>query len=134
MPVRSADMLALLAELNSDEIPWWSLILDRLGEWCWEQHFSEYETYASFCLDRFPGRYASLERPWFRWGHSFFGVNMSKANVASLRGVYDFVAFEEWDRPTILRRLRAFAAMIVDFLKWKLKGAANYRLSDLISP
>ena len=122
--VRGSDMRALISDLDVCNPPWWVAILRRLKDSNPFQ-FSEYETYASYCLNRWPDRYKPIERSWFRYGHSYFGCQLQTANVACLADLYDFVAFEQWDSG-IARILRALIMVGVKKIglqrtKWRSK-------------
>jgi hypothetical protein len=69
--------------------------------------FSEYETYANYCLSTKPDSYRSIKRLWFRYGQSYFRCDLRFANISALSSFYDFVAFEDWDTG-FLRTIRAF--------------------------
>ncbi len=96
MLVNKADMRAMLGELNLNSLRWWEYILSSLNPSDFQQ-FSEYETYSSYCLSKWPERYRSVERPWFRYGRSLLRNDMKNSDFSSLSKHYDFVAFEEWD-------------------------------------
>ncbi len=90
-------MLALLDELSAHDLPWWRYVLSSLvGSTA--QQFSEYETYAAYCLTRWPECYRSIRRRWLRHGRSYFDQDMKFADLSPLADLYDFVAFEDWDR------------------------------------
>jgi hypothetical protein len=101
--VRTADMAALLAELSSHGLPWWQYVLSSMTGKS-PQQFSEYETYAAYCLSRWPERYQSLRRRWFRSGTAYFGTNWHSANISALANLYDYIAFEGWDTGPRRRR------------------------------
>jgi hypothetical protein len=90
-------MLALLDELSAHGMPWWQYVLSSLVGRT-PQQFSEYETYAAYCLTRWPDRYRSIRRRWLRSGRSYFGREMSSADVSEIANLFDFVAFESWDK------------------------------------
>jgi hypothetical protein len=94
--VRTADMIELIDSLQTPDQSWWKKILSSLNGKTPFQ-FSEYETYANYCMATKPNAYKSIERAWFRYGRSYFGRDLSEAAVASLSYLYDFVAFEDWD-------------------------------------
>ena len=94
--VRAADMIELIDSLQSQGQDWWKNILSSLNGKTPFQ-FSEYETYANFCLATKPKSYQSIERSWFRYGRSYFGSDLSNDAATSLSNLYDFVAFEDWD-------------------------------------
>lgn len=62
--------------------------------------FSEYETIGTFVLMNYPEEIVTLKREWSRLGNGMLG---SPKNVKYLRTLiarrYDFIAFEDWDRP-----------------------------------
>lgn len=103
--VRSADMQTLLTELSSHGQPWWQYILSCLGGRS-PQQFSEYETYAAYCLTRWPERYQGIRRRWLRGGRSYFQAGLTQANPTGLADLYDFIAFEDWD-DSLSRQRRA---------------------------
>jgi hypothetical protein len=96
MLVNKADMRAMLDELEVNGLKWWEYILSNLNTYDLQQ-FSEYETYSSYCLSKWPERYRSIERSWFRYGRSFLLKDMKDSDLSSLAKFYDFIAFEEWD-------------------------------------
>jgi hypothetical protein len=101
--VRAADMSELLDELSSHGMPWWQYALtSMIGKS--RQQFSEYETYAAYCLSRWPERYRSIWRRWFRRGRAYFGADWRSADISVLADLYDFVAFEGWDTGSRARR------------------------------
>ena len=94
--VRSTDMADLIKELEQPGVIWWKNILSSLkGKSPFQ--FSEYETYANFCLHMKCKDYTSIRRQWFRYGRSYFGCDLVLARTAVLSKVFDFIAFEEWD-------------------------------------
>lgn len=94
--VRTADMIELIDSLQTQDQSWWKKILSSLNGKTPFQ-FSEYETYANYCMATKPKTYKSIERAWFRYGRSYFGRDLSKDAATSLSNLYDFVAFEDWD-------------------------------------
>ncbi len=103
MLVQTGDMQALLAELDAHGLPWWQYILSCLTGRSPHQ-FSEYETYAAYCLARWPQRYQSIRRRWLRGGRSWFQAGLTQADYAGLADLYDFIAFEDWDNSARRRR------------------------------
>jgi hypothetical protein len=101
--VRTNDMGALLDELSAHGVPWWKYVLSTMTGKS-PQQFSEYETYAAYCLSRWPERYQSLRRRWFRSGTAYFGTNWRSADISALAGLYDYIAFEGWDTGARRRR------------------------------
>jgi Family of unknown function (DUF6492) len=98
-------MLALLDELSSHGMPWWQYVLSSLAGRT-PQQFSEYETYAAYCLTRWPNCYRSIWRRWLRHGRSYFGQELKFADVSLIGDLFDFVAFEDWDRGPRSRVMR----------------------------
>jgi len=96
MLVHTGDMQALLAELSSHGMPWWQFILRAMNGRS-AQQFSEFETYAAYCLARWPQRYRDVRRRWLRAGRSYFQAGLTQACLEELATLYDFVAFEDWD-------------------------------------
>jgi hypothetical protein len=103
--VRTADMRTLLDELSAHGMQWWKYVLSTMTGKS-PQQFSEYETYAAYCLSRWPDRYQSIWRRWFRSGSPYFRTELHAADVSILADLYDFVAFEGWD-DTPRRRIRS---------------------------
>jgi hypothetical protein len=101
--VRTADMSDLLEELSSHGLAWWHYVLSSMTGKS-RQQFSEYETYAAYCLSRWPERYRSIWRRWFRSGTAYFGTEWRSADLSALAGLYDFIAFERWDTGSRARR------------------------------
>jgi hypothetical protein len=94
--VNTKHMLDLLRVLEKPSMKWWEGVIDSFNDRDLQQ-FSEYETYSSYCLSRFPMLYKSVDRDWFRYGRSLTGSPLETADVLRLQGLYDFVAFEDWD-------------------------------------
>jgi hypothetical protein len=94
--VRTADMADIIKTLETPDIKWWKNILLSLNGKTPFQ-FSEYETYANYCLFVKSDAYKSKRRRWFRYGRSYFGCNLTQAKTSNLSNLFDFVAFEEWD-------------------------------------
>jgi hypothetical protein len=94
--VLSEDMSKLIQRLETTDAEWWVNILSSLNGKTPFQ-FSEYETYANFCLSTNPKAYRSIRRMWFRYGKSYFGCDLPLADTYTLSKLYDFVAFEDWD-------------------------------------
>jgi hypothetical protein len=112
MLIRREDMRELLFELGARGLPWWQHIMASLvpGK---PQQFSEYETYAADCLARWPDRYVSRSRPWFRFAASLCNSSMDKANLEWLGKFYDYAAFETWDAGSVMR-LRSWLVFAYD--------------------
>jgi hypothetical protein len=104
--VQTEDMLSLIQHLDSPKTTWWMNILSSLNGNTPFQ-FSEYETYANFCLFMKSNSYRSTKRRWLRYGRSYFGCDLTQADTSTLAQFYDFVAFEDWD-VGILRTLRSY--------------------------
>ncbi len=116
MMVKSTHMRELIGLINEGGISWWELILENLELEDGPNQFSEYETYASYCLDVHGDKYISISRPWFRYGRAFFNDDLKLANVKKLAWIYDFIAFEKWDKATFTRRFRARVLVFNDLL------------------
>ena len=113
--VKTKHMRQLISDLERPAMMWWQTVLGNLnGETPFQ--FSEYETYASYCLKYFPDEYRSIHRPWFRYGNSYTCTSLEMANVNSLVKLYDFVAFEHWDHG-VLRAARAHAIVFLQRIK-----------------
>jgi hypothetical protein len=131
MLVTAADMSELLEELSCHGLPWWKRILMCLRGTS-PQQFSEYETYAAYCLWRWPHRYRSISRRWLRGGTSYFGTDMRTADLSRLAGVYDYVSFEDWDvglRRRIRSRLRVAKARAITWFDRHHSSAAAGRVN-----
>jgi hypothetical protein len=115
MMVKSMHMRELIELLHQEESCWWKFILEKL-ELDSPFQFSEYETYASYCLGMHGDQYISIRRPWFRYGKSYFNSELNIANINKLSWIYDFVAFEKWDTPSVTRRIRAHIIVLSNFL------------------
>ena len=109
--VRTEDMRSLIQYLNKTDATWWMNILSSLNGKSPCQ-FSEYETYANFCLSTKPKSYRSIKRMWFRYGKSYFGCDLTQADTSTLSELYDFVAFEDWDSG-FHRRIRSYLTVIL---------------------
>ena len=122
--VEVAEMRQLIAALSSPAGRWWQNIVSNIlgGD---PRQFSEYETYAAYVLTRRSDRYRSLRRNWSRWGNAFFGVPLGEARASILAPFYEYVAFEDWDRPVLVRRVRAWISVFFDVLGvlWFGRGA-----------
>jgi hypothetical protein len=103
--VRTADMIELINSLEKSDHKWWQKILSELNGKTPFQ-FSEYETYTNYCLSSKSDSYVSIKRNWFRYGKSFYGCNLTEADMTKLSKLYDFVAFEDWDYG-VTRRIRS---------------------------
>lgn len=109
--VKTGDMRSLIEFLSQEKSEWWvKVLLSLKGNTPFQ--FSEYETYANFCLSTRAGCYKSIKRSWFRYGKSFLGQDLPGAETAALSGMYDFVAFEDWDAG-VLRTLRSHVIVAV---------------------
>jgi hypothetical protein len=115
MMVKSTHMRELIDLIQEGDTCWWELILEKIGVDS-PQQFSEYETYASYCLDMHEDKYISIERPWFRYGKAYFNSELNSASPTKLSRIYDYVAFENWDTPTFARRIRARILVFNDLL------------------
>ena len=104
--VRTEDMSKLIQYLDTTDSKWWVNILSSLNGKTPFQ-FSEYETYANFCLFTKPKSYRSIKRMWFRYGKSYLGRDLPQADTSTLSELYDFVAFEDWDSG-FYRRIRSY--------------------------
>lgn len=98
--VRTIDMIELIDALQEPNQEWWRKILASLNGKTPFQ-FSEYETYANYCISTKKYFYKSIKRHWFRYGMSYFGRGLQMEDAKSLSNYYDFVAFEDWDRGTL---------------------------------
>jgi hypothetical protein len=116
MMVDTQHMRELISLISCRDKAWWNAILENLTG-STPFRFSEYETYAAYCLDTYPSRYFSKARPWFRYGHSYFNRRIDQANICELADIYDFVAFETWDTPNISRRLRSHILVALNRFK-----------------
>lgn len=119
MMIRTADMIELIDSLQTQDQCWWKKILSSLNGKTPFQ-FSEYETYANYCLATKSKSYKSIERAWFRYGKSYFGCNLTEANTKKLSKQYDFVAFEDWDSG-LLRRIRSHIIVRLHMIRLILK-------------
>jgi hypothetical protein len=115
--VRTADMSALLDELSSHGLPWWQYVLSSMTGKS-PQQFSEYETYAAYCLSRWPERYQSVWRRWLRGGSAYFGSNWHSADISALADLYDYIAFEGWDTGPRRRRQTRLRVMKDRIAQW----------------
>jgi len=115
--VRTADMIELIDSLQSLDQNWWQKILSSLNGKTPFQ-FSEYETYANYCISKKPDLYRSIKRDWFRYGRSYFNCDIPDANVNSLAGQYDFIAFEDWDQGLLKRARARFLVLKKIIAKW----------------
>jgi hypothetical protein len=104
--VDTNDMTSLINHLEKGGTKWWINILSSLNGKTSHQ-FSEYETYANFCLSTRPNSYRSINRMWFRYGKSYYDTDLPQADTTSLSRLYDFVAFEDWDSG-FYRRIRSY--------------------------
>jgi hypothetical protein len=107
--VKTEDMSNLIQHLEKPESKWWITILSSLNGKSSFQ-FSEYETYANFCLFKKPESYRSVKRMWLRYGKSYLGCDLPQADISSLTKLYDFVAFEGWDSG-FTRRIRSYLSV-----------------------
>jgi hypothetical protein len=105
--VNTFDMNCMIHDLEKAGQIWWCKILESLTNKYPFQQFSEYETYATFCLSNRPHLYKSIKRSWFRYGKSYFNKELSDSRVGDLGKYYDYIAFEEWD-VGFLRTLRSY--------------------------
>ena len=114
--VRTAHMIELIDALQGPDQEWWQNVLSTLNGKTPFQ-FSEYETYANYCISTKPDCYKSIKRHWFRYGMSYFARKLPIVDVTSLSNYYDFVAFEDWDCG-LLKTIRSRA--LVTFRKLSL--------------
>ena len=63
--------------------------------------FSEYETLGTFITYQHPNEFTVTQNPWLRGGNGIIGTqkNMDRFPFSLLLKPYDFVSFENWDRP-----------------------------------
>lgn len=59
--------------------------------------FSEFETYGTWIMNRYPNRYKMLEYKSYRQGKSLTGYPPNKARFAELQGMFDAISYEAWD-------------------------------------
>jgi len=122
--VRTTDMIELIDALETPERKWWQNILSSLsGKTSFQ--FSEYETYANYCLAMKSECYLTTERPWFRYGMSYCGCNLTKADVKNFSGLYDFVAFEDWDSG-LIRQIRSHFIVLLRRVNKLIKSMVNF--------
>lgn len=90
----------LLAAIESRSgLPWMDSILRVLPGHS-KSEFSEYETLGTFVATFHSDSIFMNHRPWFRWGSGYCGGidGAGKESLSTLARLYDFVAFESWDR------------------------------------
>lgn len=117
-------MLSLISDIEEPGQPWYSTILAKLDSHTPFQ-LSEYEFYANYCLDKYPDKYLSIKRSWFRYGTSFFRCDLKLADVSGLQDAFDYVAFESWDKPSLLRTVAARLFVYSKRKFMKLRGGLN---------
>jgi len=121
--VRSVDMIELINSLNTPEHKWWkNILLSLKGKTPFQ--FSEYETYTNYCLAVKPGSYSTVKRDWFRYGRSYYGCNLTQADIKNLSKLYDFVAFEDWDTG-LMRRVRSYILVFLRLASQIIKNVSD---------
>jgi hypothetical protein len=84
--------------------------------------FSEYEFYANYCL-AVGIDFAVSGRSWFRNGRSLMSGTITENKLSRLARYYDYVAFEKFDAPTGMRKLKSRIMHAVNVLRHLLQSS-----------
>ncbi|MGA8706903.1 MAG: DUF6492 family protein [Steroidobacteraceae bacterium] len=109
--------------------PWIDTILRVLPGHS-KSEFSEYETIGTFVATHHPDEIFMNHGPWFRWGSGYCG-GIDRADKRSLRRLsrlYDFVAFESWDRGPrawLHSRARILGDILNSLGAWRQRPASS---------
>ena len=91
------------------------------------QGFSEFETYGTYCLNRYPDMFQIRNLNTFRFGSKIFGVVATMEEIQSLSFDLDTVSFEMSDFPValwrrIIQKCMLMYYKVVSKLRIKLKN------------
>lgn len=97
--------------------------------------FSEFETYANYCLTRHPGAYGIRPLKAFRFGLVLMGYKLDEDKIQWLSGCRDTISFEHFCRPSIWRwkwlNERTYRSKTVDEV-WNSYQGSFYEKTDQV--
>lgn len=119
MIVKSSIMREMLQFMGKNDC-WWKTILSCC-DFKHLQSFSEFETYGSYCFNKYPDLYKVRSLSTLRCGGRLFGRLVSDAELRLLSMDFDTASFERGQYPPFPRSVYARIERILIELKYKYK-------------
>lgn len=105
MIVKTSIMKEMIRDISNNK-HWWEAIIENC-DFSNLQAFSEFETYGTYCMNKYPGLYTTRQLMTLRCGGKIFGRQVSPTEIHLLSLDFDTASFERGQYPPFPRSITA---------------------------